>query len=188
MNIKQSITQLLISTGDKKTEVWHQIMPLVYDQLHRLASAQFKSERSSHTLQPTALVNETFERLVDSQLTIADRKHFFNLCCQMMRRILVDYARGVKSQKRGADIERVSLTLGNEELNLNSSQLNLIELDRLLNQLQSLQLRQSQIAELHYFGGLNQEEIAEHLAISSSTVFRELRFLKSWINMQMESL
>ncbi|WP_085296751.1 ECF-type sigma factor [Cognaticolwellia mytili] len=185
MNKKQSITHLLINASDKESEVWQQIMPLVYDQLHSLASAQFKSERSNHTLQPTALVNETFERLVDSKLTISDRKHFFNLCCQMMRRILVDYARGINSQKRGVESERFSLTLCNEELS--SSQLNLIQLDQLLDKLQSLQLRQSQIAELHYFGGLNQSKIAEHLSISPATVFRELRFLKAWLNMQMDN-
>lgn len=185
MAVKQSVTSLLLKCKDSESEVWHEIMPLVYEQLHKLASVQFKSERANHTLQPTALVNETFERLVDSNLAIESQKHFFNLCCQMMRRILVDHARSANSQKKGAEYERVCLTLHSDELN--NSQMNLIELDRLLNKLQSLQQRQSQIAELHYFGGLTHNKIAEHLSISPATVFRELRFLKAWLNVQLEN-
>lgn len=184
MNPRESVTKLFVEYQGEKSEVWHQIMPLVYEQLHQLASAQFRSERANHTLQPTALVNETFERLVGSELSIKDRKHFFNLCCQIMRRILVDHARAANSKKRGDNAEKVNLSFDSEEFD--SKQLNLIELDRLLTKLQSLEERQSQIAELHYFGGLNHNKIADHLAISPATVFRELRFLKAWINTQME--
>jgi len=184
MTVKKSITHLLGQHNDDQSVVWHELMPLVYDQLYSLASAQFKSERSNHTLQPTALVNETFERLLSSHAHIADRHHFFNLCCQIMRRILVDYARGVNSKKSGGDYQRVSLTRCGE--GLENNQLNAIQLERLLTQLASLGVRQSAIADLHYFGGLNQDKIAENLSLSPSTVFRELRFLKAWLTMKME--
>lgn len=186
MNVERSVTQLLLECEGQESEIWHDIMPLVYDHLYHLASVQFKSERANHTLQPTALVNETYERLVSSGVSVSNQKHFFNLCCQIMRRILVDYARTNNAQKRGAEVEHVTLT---QHLDTqNSNPINLIELDNLLTKLQSLQQRQSQIAELYFFGGLSQNKIAEFLDMSPSTVFRELRFLKAWLNMQLESV
>lgn len=172
------------SNEQNRDEIWHKIMPLVYDQLHKLARQQFQSERANHTLQPTALIHEVFERIVDANISIENQKHFFNLCCQIMRRVLVDHARKNNSQKKGGEVQHLCILEQGE--NIRSNEINLVELDRLLNELHSLQQRQAQIAELYYFGGLAQDKIAQQLDVSPRTVFRELRFIRAWLNMQLE--
>ena len=170
------------STGDEKA--LERLIPVVYGELHRLARRYMAKERSGHTLQTTALVNEAYVRLTDyKRMSWNDRAHFFAVCAQLMRRILVDHARGRSYQKRGGGKQSVSL----DEAMVVSSQVNqnLVDLDDALTALASIDTRKSRIVELKFFGGLNSDETAEVLKISAITVKREWRKAKIWIRSEL---
>jgi RNA polymerase sigma factor (TIGR02999 family) len=173
------VTQLLHQwrTGDR--EALDQLMPLIYDELRRLASHYMKSERPAHTLQATALVNEAYIRLVDMNVRWQDRVHFFAVAARLMRRILVDEAKSKHRAKRGGGGVRLSL---DEALIVSPEPAqDIVALDDALKSLGAFDERKSQLIELHFFGGLTYDELAEALGISQATVHRELRLAKAWL-------
>ena len=156
------------------------LIPLVYDQLRRLARRQLAQERPGHTLQATALVNEAYLLLMDQrEVRWQDRAHFFALAAQMMRHILVDYARRRQRAKRGGGGQHVTL---DEALIVSGERAaELVALDDALNNLAAIDPRRSQVVELRYFGGLSVEETAEVLNVSSGTVMRDWSAARAWL-------
>jgi RNA polymerase sigma-70 factor, ECF subfamily len=178
-----SITQLLRqwSSGDKSA--LDELMPVVYDQLHKLAARYLRSERPGHTLRATALVNEAYLRLVDVDVAWQDRVHFFAVSARLLRRILVDYAKASKRQKRGAGAEIIPL---DEAVVVGAhSPDGLLALDTALKNLAAQDLRKSEIVELLCFGGLTYDETAAALNISPATVHRELKLAKAWLHREL---
>lgn len=174
------VTALLIRWSGGERAALDQLLPLVYDKLHQMAAARLRGERPDHTLQPTALVNEAYLRLVDQERTHwRNRAQFFGIAATMMRRILVNHARDRAAQKRGGGVEKVSLSAAVEWAG--EPELDLIELDDALARLAALDPRQGQIVDLKFFAGLNTEEIAEVLRVSTSTVERDWRFARAWL-------
>ena len=174
------VTELLIkwSKGDKAA--LDELMPVIHSELRRMARRYMARERSGHTLQTTALINEAYLRLVDQQgVEWQDRAHFFAVSAQIMRHILVDHARKYQSDKRGAGAQKVPL----DEVIIANQQraAELVTLDQALDDLATLDPRQSQIVELRFFGGLTVEETAEVMKIAPITVMREWRTAKAWL-------
>ena len=174
------ITQLLLAWSSGDREALDRLMPLVYKELRRLAKGYMRRQNPGHTLQTTALVNEAYLRLIDSsRVNWQDRTHFFAISAQLMRRILVDFARARNSLKRGGAVQEVSLE---EALAVPLEQkTDLVALDEALKILANLNQRQSQIVELRYFGGLSEEEIASALDISVRTVRRDWSVARAWL-------
>jgi RNA polymerase sigma-70 factor, ECF subfamily len=164
------VTRLLgeLKQGDKQAA--NHILPLVYDELHRLARSYFRRERGEHTLQPTALVHEAYIRLVDQRAPLESRGHFMALAATQMRRILLDYARKHQAARRGAGGQKVLL----EDTMAISHQkpVDIIALDAALHKLNGLDADQSRVVELRFFGGLSVEETAEAMGVSPATVKR----------------
>jgi len=176
------ITQLLLESRDGNKEALDRLMPLVYDELRRLAKSYMRRERPDNTLQPTALVNEAYLKLIDQrEVRWQNRAHFFGIAAQLMRRILVDRARSHNASKRGGDGERVPL---NENLIQapDKPDIDLISLDDALAKLGEIDPQQSRIVELKFFGGLTVDEIAEVLKISPATVKRDWSVAKAWLH------
>jgi RNA polymerase sigma factor (TIGR02999 family) len=174
------VTGLLQAWGRGSLEARDRLLPLIYRDLRRRAAARLRHERPGHTLQPTALVNEAYMRLVDQQRVVwHDRAHFFAVAAQMMRRILVDYARSRARAKRPGGAVRVTLDdrIGAEK----PFDAELLEIDRALDELAALDERQGRIVELRYFGGLTDDEVAAVLGISRSTVTREWQIARGWL-------
>jgi RNA polymerase sigma factor (TIGR02999 family) len=174
------ITQLLErwSQGDEKA--LDELMPLVYDELHRLAGAYLRRERREHTLQPTALINETYLKLIDQrQPNWKNRAQFFGVAAQLMRRILVDHARRHHAGKRGGD--RFNVSLRNVGAFGNQPDADLLTLHDALDQLAKIDPEQSRLVELRFFGGLTIEETAEVMEVSHATVEREWKIAKAWL-------
>ena len=178
------VTQLLVAWGNGDQAARDELMPLVYAELHRLAHRHIKRERPGHTLQTSALVNEAFVRLVDQRdVEWQSRAHFFGIAAQMMRRILVDYARKRRFAKRGGNQLQVSL---NEELvAANQRSAEVVLLDDALTQLAEIDERKSKVVELKFFGGLSIEETAEALGVSPGTVMRDWTLAKAWLRRAM---
>jgi RNA polymerase sigma factor (TIGR02999 family) len=155
-------------------------MPLVYKELHRLARRYMAGERSGHTLQTSALVNEAYLRLVDVQkVNWQNRAHFFGVSAQLMRRILVDFARSRRSLKRGGDAPTVSLEEGMIVTSTRGA--DLVALDDALKTLAAMDPRRSRVVELRFFGGLSAEEAAEVLKVSPETVIHDWKLAKVWL-------
>ena len=160
------------------------LIPLVSDELRRIAGSVFIQERSDHTLQPTALVNEAYMRLVDrKQATWESRIHFFSFAARTMRRILVDHARRHRAEKRGADAQRVPL----EDASAVELQrgVDLLALDAALTHLSEMDARQGRIVELRYFAGLKIDEIATVMEIGQATVNRDLAMARAWLKQEL---
>lgn len=158
-----------------------QLLPIVYNELRRLAAGYLSRERPGHTLQPTALVHEAYMRLLDQrQIDWANRAQFVGLAAVMMRRILVNHARDRAAGKRGGGAEHVPLTLAGE--GIGATEINLLDLHEALNQLTELDARKGRIVELKFFGGLTTEEIAQALELSSATVERDWKFARAWLH------
>jgi RNA polymerase sigma factor (TIGR02999 family) len=174
------VTELLVSWSNGDREALEKLTPLVYGELRRLASAYLRRERPGHTLQSTALVHEAYMRLVDQRsVRWQSRAHFFGIAAQMIRRILVDYARAQKAAKRGAESPKLSL---DEALAASEARdLDLVALDDALSDLAKIDPQQSQIVELRFFAGLSIEETAEVLRISTATVKRDWVTAKAWL-------
>lgn len=174
------VTQLLIQwrRGDKTA--LDKLIPLIYEELRRLASHYMRGERTDHTLQTTALVNEAYLRLIDHKdMQWQNRAHFVGVAAQAMRRILVDHARSRQYFKRGAGVPKVSL---DEAAVVRQEQTaELVALDDALTDLARVDPRKSQIVELRYFGGLSVDETAEVLGISPATVMRDWSTAKAWL-------
>ena len=180
----QGITQLLERWSQGDEEALDQLMPLVYDELHRLAGAYLRSERREHTLQPTALVNEAYLKLVRQRnIQWQNRAQFFGVAAQLMRRILVDHARANCADKRGGD--RVNVSLKNIGAFGTQPTTDVLALHDVLNRLAEIDPDQSRIVELRFFGGLTIEEAAEVMQVSHSTVEREWKIAKAWLKREL---
>jgi RNA polymerase sigma-70 factor (ECF subfamily) len=179
------VTQLLLAWSQGEQAALEKLVPIVHEELSRLAHYYMSGERVGHTLQTTALVNEAYLRLVDlGQVQWKDRAHFFAVSAQLMRRILVDFARSRNYLKRGGAVERVSLA---EEMVISEDcQEDLIALDEALNALAAIDERKVRVVELRFFSGLTEEETAEVLKVSSETVTRDWRLAKVWLLRRME--
>jgi RNA polymerase sigma factor (TIGR02999 family) len=176
----EEISRLLIAWGDGDQAALEELTPLVYEELHRLAHNYMSRERPDHTLQTTALVNEAFMRLVDwKNVHWQNRAHFFGVSAQLMRRILVDFARSRGFQKRGGGARKFELEEAAQVCNDNDA--DLIELDDALKSLAKLDARQAKIVELRFFGGLSIEEAAEVLKVSPGTVRRDWSLARAWL-------
>jgi RNA polymerase sigma-70 factor, ECF subfamily len=173
-------TELLLAWNGGEDEALDRLMPLVHEELRRLAVRHMSRERPDHTLQATALVNETYLRLIDvKRIKWQNRAHFFAMSARVMRRILVDLARARGNQKRGGGARRVSL---DEALIVSNDQTpGLVALDDALKALAAIYPRKSEVVELRFFGGLDIEETAEALHVSPDTVKRDWRFAKLWL-------
>jgi RNA polymerase sigma factor (TIGR02999 family) len=177
---QQQVTQLLVAWGSGDQAARDELMPLVYEELRRLAHRCIRRERPGHTLQTSALINEAYLRLVDQKnIQWQDRAHFFGIAARLMRQVLVDYARKRSYAKRGGDARRVSL----DEAMIVSEEraADVVALDDALKGLAEIDPRQSQIVELRFFGGLSIEETAEVLAVSPGTVMRDWTLAKAWL-------
>lgn len=179
------VTQLLLAWREGEESALERLIPLVLAELRRIARRHMLGERRGHTLQTTALVNEAYLRLVDSQkVNWQNRTHFFALAAQLMRRVLVDHARSRASQKRGGGAYRVTLdeaVVGPEEPGQD-----LVALDDALQALAKFDPRKSRVIELRFFGGLSVEETAAVLQVSQDTVFRDWRLAKAWLAREMK--
>ncbi len=177
----QQLTQMLIQLSEGNAQMVDDILPLIYDELRRLAGNYLRRERSDHTLQPTALVHEAYIKLIDqTQVKWQNRAHFFGIAANIMRRILVDYARQHKAEKRGGAAEKMPLE---EEILIVSEgkSAELLALDEALENLAKIDPQKSKIVELRYFGGLSVEETAKVLGVSEITVKRHWRMAKAWL-------
>ncbi len=174
------VTQLLIEWSNGNKAALDKLMPLVYEELHRLAHRYLSRERPNHTLQTTALVNEAYLRLVDREnVHWQNRAHFFAISAQLMRCILVDHARSLAYAKRGGGARRIEL---DEALVVSQERAaDVVALDEALKQLAGFDPQQSRIVELRFFGGLTIEETAEALSLSPATIKREWVSAKAWL-------
>ena len=181
MQPPEGVTQLLIDWGRGDQAALEKLMPLVYAELRRLAGNYLRRERAGHTLQPTALVNEAYMRLVDQRSARwQNRAQFFGVAAQLMRRILVDHARLHQAQKRGGTEQR-RLSLTDVDRMSEGPDLDLLALNEALNELEAVDPQQSRIVELKFFGGLSIEETAEVLNIGHATVERDWKMARAWL-------
>ena len=180
------ITHLLLAWSEGEEAAREKLVPLVYEELHRLAQRYMRRERPGHTLQTSALVNEAYLRLVGAkEVRWQNRAHFFAVSARLMRRILVDFARAKHDLKRGGGAVQVSLV---EALAVSAEpSADLLALDEALGRLAALHPRQAEIVEMRYFGGLNEEEIAEVLKVSLRTVQQDWRLARLWLYRELKS-
>ena len=183
------ITRMLTAWRDGDPGALASLTPLVYGELHNLAAAYLAAERPGHILQPSALVNEAFLRLMEWQpQQWQNRAHFFGVCATMMRRILVKSARDSQTQKRGGGALRVSLSEATDLAAQPPNGTDLVALDIALNALEKLNPRQARTIELRFFGGLSLEDTAEVMGSSVSTVRRDFRMAQAWLYQQLREM
>lgn len=174
------ITLLLADWGKGDELALEQLMPLVYDELHRMARNHMRRQPSGHTFQTTELIHETYLKLAkQGDQDWQNRAHFFGVAAKAMRHILVDYARSKQSQKRGGWQERI--TLGDEVAAAKGNAREVVALDDALKNLEAIDERRSRVVELKFFGGMTMDEIAEVLKISSETAKRDWKFARTWL-------
>ena len=178
------VTELLRAWGDGDEDALGRLMPLVHQELRRLAGRHMAGERVGHTLQPTALVNEAYLRLIGSRkVRWQDRAHFYALSSQLMRRTLVDYARSRQARKRGGDWRQVTL---DEPLVAHARGSDLVALDDALSALAEIDPRKARVVELRYFGGMTARESAETLGVSEDTVLRDWKLARVWLMRELD--
>ena len=178
-------TELLTLSAKGDKAAVDRLLPLVHDELRRLADNYFRSERPDHTLQPTAVVNEAYLRLVDyRQMNVKSKSHFFAIAATEMRRVLIDHARGKRAAKRGGAFRRVPLDASALHEN---SEVDFSHLEELLANLSELDPRMSKVVELRVFGGLTENEVAEAIEMSPRTVREDWRTAKAWLRCELES-
>jgi len=180
------VTQLLRAWCEGDQGALEQLMPLVYEELHRLARRYMAEERPGHTLQATALIDEVYIRLVDGgRVTWQDRNHFFAVCARLMRRILTDFARSRHYKKRGAGARQITF---DESLHVTPEPAEeLVVLDDALRGLAEVDKRKAEVVELRFFGGLSVKEAAAVLRVSDETVKRDWRLAKLWLLREMSA-
>ncbi len=183
--VATEVTQLLIAWSDGDSEALDRLIPLVYQELRKLARHHMRKERAGHTLETTALIHEAYLRLIDAkQVQIKNRAHFFGVSARLMRQILVDAARARGYEKRGGGAQQVSLDAA---LTVTQKpEVDLLAIDEALSALATLDLRKSQVVEMRFFGGLTEAEIATVLDVSIETVKRDWRLAKSWLRMKLD--
>lgn len=176
----QDVTKLLDAWSNGDGEALEQLMPLVYDELRRMAKRYMSSQPSNHTLQTTALIHEAYLKLADNkEKNFANRAHFFAVAANAMRHILVDHARSHQAEKRGGGAQKIALDDAPVVSAERASEI--VALDEALKNLAAEDERKSRVVELRYFGGLSVEETAEVLKVSVDTVMRDWRFAKTWL-------
>ena len=184
MDDSGEVTRLLGEVGRGSEDAVNRLFPLVYEELRRLARAQFRRERGDHTIQPTALVHEAYFRLVDQRQAPENRGHFMALAATQMRRILLDYARKHRAERRGGDGQRVLLE--DTMAVCGPRDLDMIGLDAALSKLAQLDAGQAQMVELRFFGGLSVEETAQMQGISTATVKRSWSSARAFLRRELE--
>lgn len=185
MESPEGVTQLLVDWSNGDQSALDKLMPVVYDELRRLASNYLRRERAGHTLQPTALVNEAYLKLVDQRKARwHNRAQFFGVAAQLMRRILVDHARVRQAQKRGGS-DQQQLSLSQADRIAEKPDIDLLALHEALNDLALIDEQQARIVELRFFGGLTIEETAEVLDISHATVERDWTLARAWLRREL---
>ena len=176
---KGKVTKLLKALSQGDPEAADKLLPLVYGELHRLASSYMRNERPDHTLQATALINEAYLRLAREDTDWNSREHFIGVAANVMRRVLVDYARAHRAEQRGGGLKRVEL---HDDLAISAEKLDEVEaLDEALRNLESHNPRQGKVVELRYFGGLSVEQIASLLQVSPRSVKRDWSLARIWL-------
>ncbi|MFN0124450.1 MAG: sigma-70 family RNA polymerase sigma factor [Blastocatellia bacterium] len=189
----ENVTRLLRAWADGAETARDELIPLVYDALRRIARRRLRNEHAAHTLQPTALVNEAWLKLVEQNVPWESRVHFFGVAARLMREILIDHARARQRLKRGGEWRRISLTAGVEAIPAQAPEqgpelaIDLLALDEALQRLAAVDARKSQIVELRYFAGLTIEETAEVMKLSTPTIEREWRAARSWLQIQLSA-
>jgi RNA polymerase sigma factor (TIGR02999 family) len=186
MHSNDGVTQLLVDWSKGDQAALDKLMPLVYNELRRLASNYLRRERPDHTLQPTALVNEAYLKLIDQRnAKWQNRAQFFGISAQLMRRILVDHARQHQAAKRGGS-EQKRLSITSAEALVKQPELDLLSLNEALDELAEMDPQQGRIVELKFFGGLSIEETAEVLGVSHATVERDWKMARAWLRRKLE--
>jgi RNA polymerase sigma-70 factor, ECF subfamily len=181
------VTQMLLAWSAGKTGAQDSLFQLVYDELKRIARQYLSREREGHTLQPTALVHEAYLRMVDqTRVSWQNRAQFYGVAATMMRRILVNHARGLATEKRGGAAQRLSLDEANFSPTENAT--DLLALDEALTRLAQMDERKSRVVELLFFGGLENKEAAEVLGVSEKTVQRDWQMARSWLYRELSSV
>lgn len=182
---QEEVTRLLVDWCNGRREALDALMPLVYDELHRQAERYMRRERSDHTLQPTALVHETFLQMVDqNRVHWQNRAQFFGVAAQMMRRIVLKHARKHNTEKRGGKAIRVPLD--ERVVAVRRRAADIVALDEALERLAAFDERQARIIEMRYFGGMTIDETAACLDLSTATIKREARMARAWLQREME--
>jgi RNA polymerase sigma-70 factor, ECF subfamily len=179
MNNDGEVTQLLKAMKSGDPSAAERLLPLVYAELHRLASSYMRRERQDHTLQPTALINEAYLHLAKGNLDWQNREHFIGVAAHVMRRVLVDYARAHRAKMRGGELRRVELEEGLAISEERTEEM--LALDEALSRLTEANPRQARVVELRYFGGLSVEQIATVLAIGTRSVKRDWALARIWL-------
>src|SRR5262244_4069730 len=180
------VTQLLVDWNQGSATALDQLMPLVYQELRKLAGGYLRSERQDHTLEPTALLHEAYIRMVDQEMPEwQNRAHFFGVAARLMRQILVDHARTNKASKRGAELRKISLddappVYGPE------SKAGILSLDEALTRLAAFDERKARVIEMRAFGGMSVEDAAVALGVSAPTVKRDLRLAQAWLRRELQ--
>ena len=182
----EKVTQLLADLSGGNRAVVDELAPLIYHELKRIAGSQLRRERPGHTLQATALVNEAYLKLIDQRdVNWQNRAHFFGIASQIMRRILLDYAKAQHREKRGGGLHKTSL---DEALVVAEDRASdLVQIDQALTRLEALDPRQAKVVELRFFGGLSVEETAVALGVSAPTVKREWAMARAWLHRELGS-
>ena len=182
---EKEVTQLLVAWSNGDHSALAELTPLVYQELHRLAHHYMGGERIDHTLQTTALVNEAYLRLIDwKNVRWQNRAHFFAVSAQLMRHILVDFARSHSYHKRGGNVRPVPL---DEAASIDARGTDMVALDEALKALAELDARQSKVVELRFFGGLKNDEVAEVLKVSEATVRRDWSLARAWLHRELST-
>jgi RNA polymerase sigma factor (TIGR02999 family) len=183
------VTELLLSWGQGDTAALDRLVPLLYDDLRRVARGHLRRERPGHSLQATALVHEVFLRLVNvDRMTLKSRTHFFALSARLMRQILVDHARRQLASKRGGSVTVISLDeAASAAAATSTASVDVLALDEALQALSSFDVRQCRVVELRFFAGLNIPEAADALGISTATVEREWAMAKAWLHQRLST-
>ena len=179
MQVPANFTQLLTEWRSGHPQALERLTPLVYDELRRLARSYMRAERGSHTLQATAVVHEAFMRLVQANVALQDRGHFFALASRLMRRVLVDHAKSRSRMKRNSGTREMLAEETGEELP--TIDFDVVALDDALEGLQKMEPRLAQVIELFYFGGLTYDQIAAALGMSAATIHRDIRLARAWL-------
>lgn len=174
------VTLLLRAWRAGDQEARESLIRVLYDELHRIADARMRGEAPGHTLQSTALIHEAYMRLADASVTWSDRTHFFAVAARTMRRVLTDHARARERQKRSGALDRVTLS-GLAQPKGGEDAIDLLALDAALDELAGVDPRKASAVELHYYGGLTHDEVAEALDVSPATVDRDLRMARAWL-------
>jgi len=184
---RESVTQLLGQWQKGDTRIIDRVLPLIYQELHRMARGHLHSERHNHTLQPTALVHEAYLKLVDqTQVSWQGRNHFLAVASLAMRRLLVDHARALAREKRGGDKEKLSLT-ASLPIASNDQAAEIVAIDELLEKLAEFDERAARVVECRFFGGLSIEDTAAALDISPMTVKRAWRLARAWLKRELNA-